>query len=63
MRIVITGGAGFIGANAAYHLLAQGHEVTLYDNLSRTGAELNVSWLRARYGDRAALVTGDVRHY
>jgi CDP-paratose 2-epimerase len=63
MNIVISGGAGFIGANAAFHLLARGHDVTLYDNLSRPGAERNVSWLRGRYGDRVALVVADVRDY
>ena len=33
-RILITGGAGFIGSNVADRLLADGHEVIAYDNLS-----------------------------
>jgi len=33
-RVLITGGAGFIGSNLALALLARGHEVTVLDNLS-----------------------------
>ncbi len=45
MRIVITGGAGFIGSNTAEYLLNQGHEVVIIDDLSRPGSELNLAWL------------------
>jgi len=34
MRILITGGAGFIGSNLASELYVRGHEVTVLDNLS-----------------------------
>ena len=34
-RILITGGAGFIGSNLALHLINNGHEVTVLDNLSK----------------------------
>lgn len=39
MRFLITGGAGFIGSNAGGQLLERGHEVVIFDNLSRPGSE------------------------
>ena len=47
-RILITGGAGFIGTNAAARFVANGWEVTILDNLSRPGGAANLEWLRAR---------------
>jgi len=41
MRILVTGGAGFIGSHVADALLAQGHEVAIIDDLS-TGRRENV---------------------
>lgn len=59
---LITGGAGFIGANYAARLLRRGERVTIYDNLSRRGAERNIAWLREQFGEQAfRLVVGDVR--
>ena len=55
MRVFITGGAGFVGANVADHHLALGDEVVIFDNLSREGTSGNVEWLRERHGGRAAL--------
>jgi CDP-paratose 2-epimerase len=46
--ILITGGAGFIGVNAAQHFHQQGWAVTILDNLSRRGAKENLDWLRHR---------------
>jgi len=60
---MVTGGAGFIGSNLTHRLLAQGHEVTVYDNLARRGTEKNVAWLRKNHGDRFGLVQADVRDY
>jgi CDP-paratose 2-epimerase len=46
MKVVITGGAGFIGSNAARRHLERGDAVVIIDNLSRAGGEANLAWLR-----------------
>jgi CDP-paratose 2-epimerase len=43
--ILITGGAGFIGTNAALHFASRGWTVFIVDNLSRRGTEKNLAWL------------------
>lgn len=63
MRFLITGGAGFIGCNSADHFLQQGHEVVVFDNLSRLGAPANLRWLQTRHEDGLSFVRGDVRDY
>jgi len=45
-RILITGGAGFIGCNAARFFRARNWSVTVLDNLSRQGTDKNLRWLR-----------------
>lgn len=61
-RYLITGGAGFIGSNYAARLINQGHEVIIYDNLSRAGAVRNLEWLRTTFGEDAyRLIVADVR--
>lgn len=45
MRILVTGGAGFIGSNLCRLLRLEGHKVAALDNLS-TGLESNVADLR-----------------
>ena len=41
MKILVTGGAGFIGSSVAEAYLAAGHEVVIVDDLS-TGRERNI---------------------
>ena len=48
VKVLITGGAGFIGCNTAARALARGDEVVVVDNLFRRGAAKNLAWLRAR---------------
>jgi UDP-N-acetylglucosamine/UDP-N-acetyl-alpha-D-glucosaminouronate 4-epimerase len=51
-RMVVTGGAGFIGSNLAQHLAAKGHEVTIVDNFS-TGRRGNLEgWPEAVAANR-----------
>lgn len=52
MRALVTGGAGFIGSTLVDRLLAEGHEVTVVDDLSRGRLE-NLDGARAA-GDRFA---------
>jgi len=48
-RYLISGGAGFIGVNAAHHFAQRGHAVTVLDNFSRRGTEENAKWLVAQH--------------
>jgi CDP-paratose 2-epimerase len=62
MHYLITGGAGFIGSNYAQRLLQRGEHVTVYDNLSRKGADANLRWLQTQFGeDSFTFVRGDIR--
>ncbi len=54
MRALITGGAGFIGSHLAETLLAEGHSVTIIDNLS-TGHFANIEHLVGRPGFHFAI--------
>lgn len=49
MKIVITGGAGFIGTNLSVVMAKEGHEVIVFDNLSRKGTTENAKWLQENY--------------
>jgi len=60
-RVVITGGAGFIGTNLAARLLSRDNSVVIFDNFSRRGSESNAAWLRERHGKQLTIVRGDVR--
>ncbi len=62
-KVLITGGAGFIGTNLADRLLAGGSEVVIFDNLSRGGSELNLEWLQKKYGTKLTVKIGDIRDF
>lgn len=63
-KILITGGAGFIGSNLAARLLSDGHEITIFDNLSRSGGQRNMAWLMETFGkERLNLVKADVADF
>ncbi len=59
--LLVTGGAGFIGCNIADRLAGRGHQVRVFDNLTRPGVERNLAWLQARHGDRIDAMIGDIR--
>jgi dTDP-glucose 4,6-dehydratase len=60
MRILITGGAGFIGSHLCDYLLERGHEVLAMDNLS-TGSTANIAHLAGN--DRFHFVKHNVTDY
>jgi nucleoside-diphosphate-sugar epimerase len=45
MKILVSGGAGFLGSNLCARLLKEGHQVTALDNLV-TGNEKNIEDLK-----------------
>ncbi len=47
MKLLVTGGCGFVGSNLAAHALRSGHELCVLDSLSRQGAARNLAWLRS----------------
>jgi CDP-paratose 2-epimerase len=60
-HILITGGAGFIGCNAVQRYASQGHQVTLIDQLSRTGSQRNLDWLESLNIPDLTFVRADIR--
>lgn len=61
MKLLITGGCGFLGSNLAAHALENGIELCVFDNLYRPGSLDNLAWLRQK-GD-FEFVHGDIRNY
>lgn len=60
-KMLITGGAGFIGVNAADHFLSQGWAVVIFDNFSRKGTDINLAFLEEKYLSGLTVVKGDIR--
>lgn len=60
MKILINGGCGFLGSNLASYGIDKGYDITVFDNLSRTGTLENLSWLKTRGGFE--FIPGDVRN-
>ncbi|MEE9613239.1 MAG: SDR family NAD(P)-dependent oxidoreductase [Desulfatiglandales bacterium] len=59
MKVLITGGCGFIGANLSRYLLEKGHVVKVFDNLS-TGSEENLRKATAGF-EVHEVIKGDIR--
>jgi UDP-glucose 4-epimerase len=58
MRILLTGGAGFIGSQLADHYVAKGDQVTILDNFS-TGSQENIAHLAGK----VTTIDGDIRNF
>ena len=57
-RVLVTGGAGFIGSHLVESMVKQGAEVTIYDNFS-SGLEENIATVR----DQIQIIDGDILDY
>lgn len=60
MKILITGGTGFIGSHACVSLANAGHELVILDNLSNSSADV-IDRLATLVGQRPVFVQGDIR--
>ena len=60
-KVLVTGGAGFIGSNLCEHLLGQGYNVRCLDNFA-TGHMYNLIPLIEAYPDSFELQVGDIRN-
>ena len=60
-KVLVTGGAGFIGSNLCEHLLTQGYSVRCLDNFA-TGKWQNIIPLIADYPDTFEMMVGDIRN-
>jgi CDP-paratose 2-epimerase len=48
MKLLITGGCGFLGSNLASDALARGDELVVFDSLYRNGSRENLTWLQSQ---------------
>lgn len=60
MKLLITGGCGFLGSNLAADALARGDELVVFDNLYRNGSRDNLAWLHGQGEFR--FEHGDIRN-
>lgn len=60
-RVLVTGGAGFVGSNLTAALARRGQRVVVLDDLRRPGVERNLAWLEREHGRDVEVVLGDVR--
>jgi len=60
MKILITGGCGFLGSNLAADAIARGDELVVFDNLCREGSVNNLQWLK-KLG-KFSFYHGDIRN-
>ena len=63
-KVLITGGAGFIGSNLVSNLLEDKFDVTVFDAFLRTGTRDNVAWLLQHpRSSHLRIVNGDTRDF
>ncbi len=59
MTHLITGGCGFLGSNLSAAALQKGHDLVIFDNLSRPGTEKNLAWLQTL--GKFTFINADIR--
>lgn len=60
MKILINGGCGFLGSNLASYGIEQDYDITVFDNMSRVGSEINKKWLEGI--GKFTFIHGDTRN-
>ncbi|GAB7027043.1 GDP-mannose 4,6-dehydratase [Geotalea toluenoxydans] len=60
MKLLITGGCGFLGSNLAAHAIGRGDDLVVFDSLYRAGSVDNLAWLKGQ--GRFRHVHGDIRN-
>lgn len=59
-KLLITGGAGFIGSNIAKYFAQKDYTVTIFDNFERQGTRENAQWLADQF-PHMHIIEGDIR--
>jgi CDP-paratose 2-epimerase len=59
MKLLITGGCGFLGSNLAAEAIKRKDDLYIFDDLSRLGSENNLSWLKTQ--GEFNFIKGDIR--
>ena len=60
MKLLITGGCGFLGSNLAIDAIDRGDEILIFDNLYRNGSRANLEWLQSN--GKFTFEHGDIRN-
>ncbi|MCC7300082.1 MAG: GDP-mannose 4,6-dehydratase [Verrucomicrobia bacterium] len=60
MKILITGGCGFLGSNLATHAVMLGHELLIFDNHYAASASANLAWVKSQ--GPCSFIHGDIRN-
>lgn len=60
MKLLITGGCGFLGSNLAADAIARGDDLVVFDNLYRNGSRDNLAWLQNQ--GKFRFEHGDIRN-